>query len=74
MLVLTRKEHESICIDGQIVITVSQVRGGRVKLAIDAPRHIRIDRAEVAGCDRLRPSTSRRATVSDTREVLLAAG
>ncbi len=75
MLVLTRKERESICIDGQITITVSQVRGGRVKLAIEAPRHIRIDREEVAAEDGPRPALSLRSPVSDRREArLVAAG
>jgi len=44
MLVLTRKPGESIRIDGEITVTVSEVRGGRVKLSIDAPKSVRIVR------------------------------
>ena len=47
MLVLTRKMGESIQIDDNISVTVSEVRGGRVRLSIDAPRSIRIVRKEV---------------------------
>ncbi len=48
MLVLSRKVGESIVIDGDIVISVSSVQGGRVKLCIDAPRDKRISRGELA--------------------------
>jgi carbon storage regulator len=47
MLVLSRKVGESIVIDGDIVISVSSVQGGRVKLCIDAPRDKRIARGEL---------------------------
>lgn len=74
MLVLTRKELESVCIGDDIVITVTEVRGGRVKLAIDAPRHVRIDRQEIS----TRSPVVRRADLakglSDSREFKLAAG
>lgn len=48
MLVLTRKAGESIIIDGNIKLTVVQVAPGRVKIGVEAPSHVRIDRAEVA--------------------------
>ena len=47
MLVLTRKESEQIRIGDDVVVTVSRVEGHRVTLAIDAPRSIRILRAEL---------------------------
>jgi carbon storage regulator len=47
MLVLTRRVGEVIYIDSDIVIKVAEVRGNRVKLAIDAPEHVRVDRKEV---------------------------
>jgi len=47
MLVLSRKQGEGIVIDNNVVITVSSVNGGRVKLAIDAPGHKSIYRQEV---------------------------
>lgn len=47
MLVLSRKTGETIQIDDDIFVTVSEVRGGRVKISIDAPKCIRIVRKEV---------------------------
>lgn len=47
MLVLSRKQGESIQIDDNIFVTVSEVKGGRVRLSIDAPRSVRIVRKEV---------------------------
>jgi carbon storage regulator len=46
MLVLTRRTGEAIVIGGDIRITVTMVRGGRVRLGITAPESVRIDRAE----------------------------
>ena len=47
MLVLSRKPGESIQIDENIFVTVSEVRGGRVRLSIDAPKSVRIVRKEI---------------------------
>lgn len=47
MLVLSRKQGESIQIDDNIFVTVSEVKGGRVRLSIEAPRSVRIVRKEV---------------------------
>ena len=47
MLVLSRKRNESIVIDGNIVITVVEVRGDKVRLGIQAPREIPIHRSEI---------------------------
>jgi len=47
MLVLSRKKNESIVIDENIVITVVEVRGDKVRLGIQAPKEIPIHRSEV---------------------------
>ena len=48
MLVLARKKGESILIGDDVEIHVSEIYGGRsVKLAIDAPRHVTVLRAEM---------------------------
>ncbi|MFM7164241.1 MAG: carbon storage regulator [Planctomycetaceae bacterium] len=47
MLVLSRKVGESIQIDGDIRVTVTQVRGGRVRLSITAPPSVRVAREEI---------------------------
>ena len=48
MLTLTREVGEKIVIGDDVVVTVLSVsENGRVRLGIEAPRQIRIDRAEV---------------------------
>lgn len=47
MLVLSRKVGESIEIGGGIRVTVTEVRGGRVRLSIQAPPEIRVFRKEL---------------------------
>ena len=48
MLVLTRKLNESIIINGDITLTVVEVRGNRVKLGIVAPGEVPVMREEIA--------------------------
>jgi carbon storage regulator len=47
MLVLTRKVGEEIIIDGCIRVTITGVKGDKVRIGITAPPEIRIDREEV---------------------------
>ena len=47
MLVLTRRPSESIIIANNIKITVVSVGPGRVKLGIEAPADVRVDRQEI---------------------------
>ncbi|MFY9254889.1 MAG: carbon storage regulator CsrA [Fuerstiella sp.] len=47
MLVLSRKTGESIQIDDNIFVTISEVKGGRVRLSIEAPKSVRIVRKEI---------------------------
>ena len=47
MLVLSRHRDESIIIGDDIVITVVDVRGDKVRLGIDAPTDIPVHRQEV---------------------------
>lgn len=47
MLVLSRKKNESIVIRDDIVITVVDVRGDKVRLGIEAPREVTVHRREV---------------------------
>ena len=47
MLALTRKEGETIRIGEEIVVTVSQIKGNRVRISIEAPREARILRGEL---------------------------
>ncbi len=49
MLVLSRKEDQVIVIDGRIRVTVVEIRGGHVRLGIEAPRDIPVFRSEIMG-------------------------
>ncbi len=47
MLVLTRKAGEGIIIGDDIRITVVEMKGGGVRIGIDAPRELKVHRQEV---------------------------
>ncbi len=47
MLVLTRKVGEAIVIGNDVVVTVLEVRGGQIRIGIDAPRSLAVHRAEI---------------------------
>jgi carbon storage regulator len=49
MLVLGRKENERLIIDGKIVVTVVRASNGTVRLGIDAPPNISVQREEILG-------------------------
>jgi carbon storage regulator len=47
MLVLTRRVGESVWIGDDVEVSVVEVRGGKVRLAIEAPRDVNLRRAEL---------------------------
>ncbi len=47
MLVLTRKTGESIAIGNDVTIKVVEIRGGQVRIGIEAPTGLRIYREEI---------------------------
>jgi carbon storage regulator len=47
MLVLTRRPNESIMIGDQVEVSVLSVSGDKVRIGIEAPRHVRVFRKEV---------------------------
>jgi carbon storage regulator len=47
MLVLSRKKNEQIVINNNIIVTIVDVKGDKVRLGVDAPRDMRVDRREV---------------------------
>lgn len=48
MLVLSRKKNEKIKIGSEVVITVVEILGDRVRLGVTAPTDITVMRAELA--------------------------
>jgi carbon storage regulator len=47
MLVLTRKPGEGIIIGDDVKITIVELKGGGVRIGIDAPREMKVHRQEV---------------------------
>lgn len=48
MLILMRRPGESICVGNDITITVISCEKNRVRLGVEAPRHVTVDREEIA--------------------------
>lgn len=47
MLVLSRRVGEEIVIDGRIRVTISSIKGDRVRIGIEAPPDVPVHRLEV---------------------------
>ena len=47
MLVLSRQRDESIIIGDNVIVTIVDVRGDKVRLGIEAPREVSVHRREV---------------------------
>lgn len=62
MLVLSRHRDESIMIGDDIVITIVDIRGDKVRLGIQAPQHVPVHRQEVY--DAIQRENRRAATPS----------
>jgi carbon storage regulator len=69
MLVLTRKENESIMIGSEIEVKVLDLKDNQVKLGIVAPRHIAVHRREVY--EAIQAENAQAATASPQLESIL---
>ena len=47
MLVLSRKQHQTLVIGENIKITVLELKGNQVRIGIDAPESITVHREEI---------------------------
>ena len=73
MLVLSRHRDESIMIGDDVVVTIVDIRGDKVRLGIDAPTSIPVHRQEVyeaikrenEQASRLNTADAKRANKSD---------
>lgn len=68
MLVLSRKAGESIHIGNGITVEVAHISAKQVKLLIDAPREVSVDRSEI----RLRKLAEDKAKLAVTGVTLLS--
>lgn len=66
MLVLTRKVNESLVIGEDVVITVVDIKGDKVRLGIEAPKEIPVARSEIAGNATASREKPKPPTASDT--------
>ncbi|WP_319379927.1 carbon storage regulator CsrA [Thiomicrorhabdus sp.] len=70
MLVLTRREGESLIIDGDITLTVLSVKGGQVRIGIKAPKEVPIHREELLKGDKPQADSSVEETDSTANPAL----
>lgn len=47
MLVLSRRKEEVINIGDDIKLTIVEIRGDKVRIGIDAPKHVQVHRQEI---------------------------
>ena len=47
MLTLSRKKDQSIVIGDNITVMVCEIRGDKIRLGVEAPKEIQVDRYEV---------------------------
>ena len=57
MLILTRRVGESVMIGDDVSITVLRVKGNQVRLGVNAPRTVSVQREEIS--KRVRPEVVR---------------
>jgi carbon storage regulator len=62
-LVLTRRPGERIVIADNIVVTVLQVKGGNIRLGVEAPADVHVVRKELTQRAELAPITAGKARV-----------
>lgn len=67
MLVLTRKVGQTLTINDNIKITITEISGDKVKIGIDAPKEFRILREELIQI----MENNKQATEHMNREALL---
>ena len=66
MLVLARKVGERITIGESIVITVTEFRGDKVRIGIEAPKDVLVLRTELIDCPRAEARASVPQLVQET--------
>jgi len=47
MLILTRRIGETLCIDDDVTVTVLGVKGNQVRIGVNAPKEVAVDREEI---------------------------
>ncbi len=73
MLVLSRHRNERVVIGGGIIVTIVDIRGDKVRLGIEAPKNVPVNREEVQkaidkGQDRITAKADRLKAMELTRD------
>ena len=74
MLVLSRQRDESIIIGDNIVVTIVDVRGDKVRLGIEAPREVSVHRREVYDAIQRENREASKIQLDDARQIGRAPG
>ena len=69
MLVLTRKIGESLRIDGDVIVTIVEVKGKNIRVGIEAPKETKIYREELFWKIRKENEAAAAATALDLGKV-----
>ena len=69
MLVLSRQRDESIIIGDNIVVTIVDVRGDKVRLGIEAPREVSVHRREVYEAIQRENQQAAQIRLDDARQI-----
>jgi len=70
MLVLTRRKSESLIIGegvNKVTVTVLEICGNQVRIGIDAPKKVRVDREEIR--ERIEAEKNEAATLHTARRM-----
>jgi len=70
MLVLSRQRDETIMIGDDVEITIVDIRGDKVRLGINAPRHIQVHRKEVYEAIKRENQQAANLTPRDVSEII----
>ena len=69
MLVLSRHRDESIMIGDDVVITIVDIRGDKVRLGFDAPQDIPVHRQEVYEAIKRENAKANQVDPAETRNI-----
>jgi carbon storage regulator len=74
MLVLSRKEDQSIFIGEDIEVTILEIKDGNIKIGIEAPDNIKIYRKEIFDEIKSENSKAAHTEISDIEKILKSGG
>ena len=46
-LTIKRRRNETLCIGDDVEVTITEIKGGQVRISVDAPRDVAVHRKEI---------------------------